>query len=139
MSHYFSASSSSVAALSSASSTSSAGELLALKLIVISVRIRMYAKVSSSERFVHCLRKKQRETEELVCLEMAKTSPNDLFILLGLFMCYSNLRAIITTTNNTNKDEVTSAMSHMKLLSYTLRNRTSFNVMFDIRLVENHV
>lgn len=74
-------------------------------------------------------KKKQRETEELVCLEMAKTSPNDLFILLSLFMCYSNLlRAIIITTNNTNKDEVTSAMSYMKLLSFTVRNKTSFNV-----------
>lgn len=88
---------------------------------------------------LHCLRKKQQETEELVCLEMAKTSPNDLFILLGLFMCYSNLLLpIITTRNNTNRDEVTSAMNrHMKLLLRTVRNKTSFDVRyFDTRLVK---
>lgn len=71
----------------------------------------MYAKASSSERFVYCSTKKQQETEELVCLEMEKTSPNDLFILLGLFMSNSKLLWADTSSNNYNKDEVTSAMS----------------------------
>lgn len=75
---------------------------------------------------LHCLRKKHRETEELVCLEMAKTSPNDLFILLDLYMCYSK---VLQATNNTNKDEVTSAMScHIKLSPCTATNKTSFDV-----------
>lgn len=74
---------------------------------------------------LYSLRKKQQETEELVCLEMAKTSSNDLFILLGLFMCYSNL---LPATNHTNRDEVTSAMyRYMKLLPCTVRNKTSFD------------
>lgn len=87
---------------------------------------------------LHCLRKKQQETEELVCLEMVKTSPNDLFILLDLFMCYSNLLLPIITRNNTNRDEVTSAMyRHTKLPPRTLRNKTSFDVRyFDTRFVK---
>lgn len=86
----------------------------------------MYAKVSSSEQSVLLfLKKTQQETEELVCLEMAKTSSNDLFILLGLFMCYSNL---LPATNHTNRDEVTSVMyRYMKLLPFAVRNRTSFD------------
>lgn len=100
--------------------------------------MRMYAKVSSSKPFVTLFEKKQQETEELVCLEMVKTSPNDLFILLGLFMCYSNLLLPTITRNNTNRDEVTSAMYRQtKLLPRTLRNKTSFDVRYSIS--ENHV